>query len=88
MGAGTTTPSVLIIDNNPERATALVQILEASRYNVAVPFAATGKFGSPSFTHQARHHIDRCRFSGTRDPRVGCDTACGISVSDGHVFAR
>ena len=37
MGASTSTPSVLIIDNNPERATSLVQILEASRYNVAVP---------------------------------------------------
>lgn len=37
MGAGTTTPSVLIIDNNPERATTLVEILEASRYHVAVP---------------------------------------------------
>ena len=37
MGASTTTPSVLIIDNNPERATALVQILEASQYHVAVP---------------------------------------------------
>ena len=28
---------VLIIDNNPERATSLVQILEASQYNVAIP---------------------------------------------------
>ena len=46
MGTVTSTPgsppvtgkgNALIIDNNPERATSLVQILEASRYNVAVP---------------------------------------------------
>ena len=37
MGAVTSTPRVLIIDNNPERATSLVRILEANRYNVAVP---------------------------------------------------
>ena len=30
-------PSVLIIDNNPERAILLVEILEASRYNVSAP---------------------------------------------------
>ena len=31
------TPSVLIFDNNPERATLLVEILEKVRYNVSVP---------------------------------------------------
>ena len=31
------TPSVLIIDNNPERTILLVEILETSRYNVSVP---------------------------------------------------
>ncbi len=30
-------PSVLIIDNNPERVILLVEILEASRYNVSAP---------------------------------------------------
>ena len=30
-------PSVLIFDNNPERATLLVEILEKVRYNVSVP---------------------------------------------------
>ena len=40
--SGTDTPSptkgrILIIDNNPERAHSLIQILEASRYKVAVP---------------------------------------------------
>ena len=31
------TSSILIIDNNPERAISLVEILEASRYNVSAP---------------------------------------------------
>ena len=30
-------PSVLIIDNNPERAILLVEILAASQYNVSTP---------------------------------------------------
>ena len=37
METGTSTPKVLIIDNNQERATSLVQILKASRYTVATP---------------------------------------------------
>ena len=37
MEAVTSTPRILIIDNNPERANSLIQILEASRYKVAVP---------------------------------------------------
>ena len=37
METGTTTPKVLIIDNNQERSDALVQILKASRYKVAAP---------------------------------------------------
>lgn len=46
MEAGTSTPEsppttgkgrILIIDNNPERANSLIQILEASRYKVSAP---------------------------------------------------
>ena len=37
METGTPTPKILIIDNDQERATSLVQILRASRYRVAVP---------------------------------------------------
>jgi response regulator NasT len=37
MEAVPSTPRILIIDNNPERANSLIQILEASRYKVAVP---------------------------------------------------
>ena len=37
METGTSTPKILIIDNNQERATALVQILKVSRYRVAAP---------------------------------------------------
>ena len=33
----TSTPRILIIDNNPERANSLIDILEASRYKVVVP---------------------------------------------------
>ena len=39
-GTGNLSPTkgrILIIDNNPERAHSLIQILEASRYKVAVP---------------------------------------------------
>ena len=37
METDTSTPKVLIIDNNQERATSLVQILKANRYKVATP---------------------------------------------------
>ena len=37
MDAVPSTPRILIIDNNPERVNSLIQILEASRYKVAVP---------------------------------------------------
>ena len=37
MDTDTSTPKVLIIDNNQKRAASLVQILEASRYEVALP---------------------------------------------------
>ena len=37
METGTSTPKVLIIDNNQERAASLVQILKVSRYKVAAP---------------------------------------------------
>ena len=37
METDTSTPKVLIIDNNQERATSLLQILKASQYKVATP---------------------------------------------------
>ena len=42
MDTDTSTPKVLIIDNNHKRAASLVQILEASRYEVVLPLRLQG----------------------------------------------
>ena len=42
MDTDTSMPKILIIDNNQERAASLVQILEASRYKVAMPMRLQG----------------------------------------------
>ena len=60
MEKSSSTLSVLIIDNNPERAILLVEILEASHYNVSAPLRLQKDVVEQVFTLEARYHTDRC----------------------------
>ena len=66
---------VLIIDNNPERATSLVQILEASQYNVAVPLRLQEGLADQVSRIKPDIILIGVDFPGTRDTRLGCSTS-------------
>ena len=66
---------ILIIDNNPERANSLIQILEASRYKVAVP--ARLQEGLAEQVAQIKPDIILIGvdFPGQDDSQLGCISA-------------
>ena len=79
---------VLIIDNNPERANSLIDILKAGRYKVAVPMRLQEGVAEQVALVKPEYHTDWCRFSGARGTQLGRVSPRELSVPDSHVLTR
>ena len=79
-------PSVLIIDNNPERVILLVEILEASRYNVSAPLRLQQDITDQVSRLKPDIILIGVDFPGQGGAQLGCSTLRELPVSDSHVF--